>query len=254
VDEAEQARVAAEAEAARIAAEAAAAAEKDKPKDDDAAAEVARLQAELAARDARLATYDGLDPEAAKAAIAAKSEAEAARVAAERAKAEAEGNWERVRELMVEERDAREAKLKAEIDELRSGNQSTQQRLDSLTLDRAFSDSKFIRDDVALSPAKIRHLFNDYVDLVDGSPVVYDKPKDAKGRTLVTDGNGKALAFNDAIKKVIEADPDKDSMLKSDARAGAGSRGNEGGKAKTDAPVNRHQIFSQGFAKLRAGK
>ena len=236
---------------AAAAAAAAAAADKKDDKPDANAAEVERLRAELASRDASLAQFEGLDPAAAKAAIAARDASEAAIRDAEKAKAESEGNWERVRELMVAERDAREAKLTAEIADLKAGKSAADLRLDQLAIDRSFNDSKFLRDKVALPVGKVRALFHQHAEIVDGETVVYDKPAGAAKRTMLVDSAGKPLGFEAAIEKVIMADPDKDDLLKSTLKPGAGSR-SDGGKTDTDQGKSRHQLFAEGFAALRA--
>jgi len=237
--------------AADAAAAAAAAADKKDEKPDANVAELERLRAELASRDASLAQFEGLDPAAAKAAIAARDASEAAKRDAEKAKAEAEGNWERVRELMVAERDAKEAALQAQIEELKTGKSAADARLDNMAIDRAFNESKFLREKVALPVGKVRTLFHEHAEVVDGETVVYDKPKGAAKRTMLVDGSGKPLGFEAAIEKVIMADPDKDDLLKSNAKPGAGSR-TDGGKTDPDTGKSRHQLFAEGFANLRA--
>jgi hypothetical protein len=239
--EAEAAR-AREAEAAAAAAAAAAAGNED-------AAEIERLRAELARRDASLATFEGLDPAEAKAAIAAKAANEAAQRDAERAKAEADGNWERVRELMVQEHEAEKQRLISERDAERSGKTAAEQRADTLTADRAFGESKFISEKVTLPIGKVRQLYGAHVDVENGVPVVYTKPRGEQGRTKIVDAKGQPMEFNAAIEKVITSDPDKDKLLASEVKPGGGSRSDQRGQA--DLNKSRHQRMAEGLASLK---
>jgi hypothetical protein len=231
------AKAAAEAEAARVAAEKAAAEEaaaKEKLSD-EAKAALAAKEAELAELKAKLAGFDGIDPEVAKANAkkvedAEKAAAEAKKAAkdAEKARAQAENDVAKLREIQAEEHAAELARVKAEKEARDSEVTTLQAQLNNIRVENAFANSKFINDETILTGAKAQRLFGDYVEVVDGHVVVYDKPAGDAKRAKVQDSKGNALPFNEAIQKVINADPDKDSLLKSKTKPGAATKTTDG--------------------------
>jgi hypothetical protein len=219
----------AEQKAAREAAEAAAEAAADKSGEaDDAAAEA---KAELERLREQLANYEGIDPAVArdnakKVADAEKAAKEAAAAArkAEKERAQAENDVAKLREIQNAEHEAAVAAITAERDEARNQAQSVSAELTRLRLENAFANSKFIAEQTILSPTKAQRLFGDYVEVEDGKVVVYDAPRGETKRAKVMDSKGNPLPFNDAITKVVNADSDKDSLLKSTTKPGAGSK------------------------------
>jgi len=240
------------AKADQEAADCAAADDASKKDADDAAAkaaEVADLQAQLAAAKAEAAKFNGLDPEAARAAIAAAKEAAEKAAELEEAKAKAEGNFEKLRELQQAETEAavkaaEEAKAAALAEA-----QAAREELVKAKIETAFANSKFLQEETILSGPKAQRLFSDHVEVEDGKVVVYDKPAGTAGRAKVMDTKGNALPFNDAIKKVIEADADKDAFLKTKTTPGAGSKTTDGKPSPGDK--SRHERLKEGLAKLR---
>lgn len=239
----------AEQKATREAAEAAAAAAAASSSEADEAA--AAAAAELEALRAKLADFDGIDPAVArenakKVADAEKAAKEAAKAAkdAEKARAAAENDVAKLREIQNEEHTAAIAAITAERDAARETAQSVTAELTRLRLENAFANSKFIAEDTILSPAKAQRLFGDYVEVEDGKVVVYDAPRGEAKRARVQDNKGNSLPFNDAITKVINADADKDTLLKSRTTPGAGSKTTD---AKPPAPAQDR------LSKLAAG-
>ncbi|SFJ50913.1 hypothetical protein SAMN03159338_1608 [Sphingomonas sp. NFR04] len=254
MDEEEQ-RLAAEA-AAREAAEAAAAEAARRPAGgnagDEAAAELERVRAELAEARTAAARFEGIDPEAARANATRVAELDRAARDAEAERARAEGNFERLRELQNEEHQAQLTAAQAERDNLRT--EHAQAIADAALARRqvAFATSKFFAAETILTPAKAERLYGDYVEIENRVPVVYDKPKGAAGRAMVMDAKGKPLSFDDAMKKVVDGEPDKDTFLKSKITPGAGSRTMEGKSG--DKPVDRHTKLSMGLKALREAR
>lgn len=252
-----EAQKAAEAAAkAKEEADAAEAATKAKEKSDDSAnaQELERLRRE---RDEAIAEakrtkdqFADLDPTKAREAIKKQAEVEASLREAEKAKAEAEGNWERIRELMNEERDAREKALQAELDTERGETQTLKTRLNEMTVGQEFSASNFIREKLLLTPTKARVLYGAHVEIEDGNPVVYDKPRGEKDRTMYVDGKGRPLSFDAAIEKVVNADPDRDSLLKSTTKPGAHSKTSDG--QAPSGELSRQEKIREGLRKLRS--
>lgn len=242
----EAAAKAAEEEAARKAASSA-----------DADAALATAKAELEDLKAKLAGFEGIDPAVAKAnaekvaaAEAAAKEAAAAAKKAEKEKAQAENDVAKLREIQNAEHEAAVAAIAAERDAAREREQSVASELTRLRLENAFANSKFIADETILSPAKAQRLFGDYVEVEDGKVVVYDAPKGDAKRAKVMDNKGNALPFNDAITKVINADSDKDTLLKAKTKPGAGTKTIEG--KDTGGELTRHQKLLAGLEARRA--
>ena len=216
------------AEADRLAAEKA---EKEKSGMSDAEAKLLKENMEKkealkAAQDA-LKKFDGIDPEEYKALKAAADKAAADAREAERAKAEAEGNTKRLLEMMKEEH-------QKEIEAVRNESVTTKTALDQalaqiqdLTVGSAFSQSKFVADELVVPPSAARKLFGDHFETENGVPVAYDKPKGASERTKLVDGSGNPMSFDAAIKKLVESNPDHERLIKSTMKNGSGSKSSD---------------------------
>lgn len=159
---------------------------------------------------------------------------------------EARGEYERIRAQMVEEHQNTVAKTKKEAEEKISGLtkqlEGLQGQLTELTIGRAFGESPFIREALTLTPAKTRVVYGSHFEVVDGSVVAYDKPKGASERTMLVDGEGKPLSFEKALAKIVEADPDKNELLRSKIKPGSGSNNDPGQKPKPKIGVGRDRI------------
>lgn len=213
------------------------------------AEEIAQLRADLAAAQAAAAKFDGIDPEVAKANAKKVADAEKAARDAETAQATAEGNFERLRELQNEEHQAQLTAAHSERDTERTRAAQAVADAAAARREAAFAKSKFFANETILTADRAERLYGDYVEIENGTAVVYDAPKTAAKRAIVMDAKGKPLSFDDAMKKVFENEPDKDSFLKSKVKPGAGST-TQDGKVK-DAPVDRLGKLSAGLAKLR---
>lgn len=221
-------------EAAAAAATATAAAE-------EAKAEAARLQAIVD-------SYAGIDPEKAKSDAAAVAAAEAARIEAEKAAAKAEGNFEKLREIQTAEANAAIEAANAAREAAEKAAADARAELSRARVETAFANSRFLTENTILTGPKAQRLFADHVEIEDGRVVVYDKPAGEAKRAKVMDNKGNPLTFDAAIEKVINADPDKDTLLKSKTTAGAGSSTTDG-KAKNE--TSRHQRIAAGLAAMR---
>lgn len=221
----------------------------DAPKDDPAAAALAAKDAEIARLQQIADKFAGIDPEKAKADAAAVAAAEAAKVQAEKDKAQAEGNFEKLREIQNAESAAAIAAAKAEAEAAQKERDEARAQLNNTKIEAAFANSKFLQDETILTGPKAQRLYADHVEVEDGKVVVYDKPKGEAKRARVMDGKGNALSFNDAIAKIVNADPDKDTLLKTKTKPGAASGTTEG---KSKAPEqSRHARLAAGLKALR---
>jgi hypothetical protein len=207
-----------------------AAAQSDDPKLKAAAAEKADLlrevmdkktklkaaQDDAAAAKKALEAYEGIDP--AKVRELMRKELDA-----ERAAAEAKGDFDRVKAMMAEEHQKELAKIKDELEAERTNRKGDQSLIDELTIGNSFGNSDFIRDNLTISPAKARRLYGDHFERQGGVVVAYDKPAGEANRTLLVNAKGDPLSFDEALGRVVDADPDKKGVLKSKAKPGAGS-------------------------------
>lgn len=150
----------------------------------------------------------------------------------ERQAAEAKGDFERVKKMMAEAHQAEKTKLTDEVKELREQLSAKDRIIEELTVGNVFGSSTFIHDSMVLSPSKTRVLYGAYFEYEDGVVVGYDKPRGSEGRTKLVDGSGNALGFDAALSKIVNSDPDKDSVLRQIVKSGSGSTTTT---AKTDA-------------------
>lgn len=160
---------------------------------------------------------------------------------------EAKGDFENLKKRMAEEhgkevntlkgaleaKDAEAAKLRAQINELTIGSQ--------------FGNSKFISDELVYTPTKARAFYGDHFDLEDGKVVGYDKPRGAANRTALVDQYGEPVSFDDALRKIVEADPEKDHLFKSKVKTGAGS------ESKTTKTPPAKELPGDPVSKIAAG-
>lgn len=250
-----------EAEAA-AAAEAAEAARKANDKTTRTAAEVdaeidqlrkEAADANRAADEARAvaAKFKGIDPVVAKENAKKVSDAEAATREAERKQAEAEGNFERLRELQNEDFDRKFEEIKAERDAALVKVEEVTTRNERATRTSAFAASKFFAGETVLTPSKAERLFGDHVEIEDGEIVVYDAPSSASKRTKMMDAKGNALSFEVAIQKVFEKDPDRDTLTKSKVKPGAGTKSEDVSDPGLKASNDRLTRLTAAVAVLR---
>ena len=133
------------------------------------------------------------------------------------------GEYERVKQSMAEQHKVEVASLQAQIDALKGAKSADEQRINDLTVGTKFSQSQFISEELVLPPAKARTLYGEHFEIEDGKVVGYDKPRGAADRTVLVDAYGQSLGFDEAMRKIIDSDPEKDHLIKSKAKQGAGS-------------------------------
>lgn len=187
------------------------------------------IKAEKAQLAEKLAQFDGVDLEQVKALIKEQKDRETAEL-------EKKGEWDRLKAQMLEahtkEVEKARAEAQAKIDELEQNLGKTVKQIHELTIGRSFAESPFIRDAITLTPSKARVIYGSHFELQDGKVVAYDKPAGSPDRTMLINGDGNPLDFNKAIEKLIELDPDRDNLLRSKIKPGAGSENDPSGKSK----------------------
>lgn len=205
-------------------------------------------QAEVASLKESLKKFEGIDPEAVRALLAEKA-------AAEEKALEAKGEWDRLKERMAEAHRGELSTVQSQLAELQAKLAAKDSMIDELSVGTQFGQSKFIAEELTLTPAKTRVVFGGHFELVDGVVTGYDKPKGAASRTPLVDSAGVPLEFDAALRKIVEADADKDHLLKSKARAGSGSANSAATSAAkaTQAAAEASKEAPTGLSKISAG-
>lgn len=161
---------------------------------------------------------------------------------AEKKALEAKGEFETVKKMIVEENQKKVAEALEQANAVKTELDSAKKTIDDLTIGAAFSASSVVGD-LVISPTKARLIYDEYVEREDGKIVVYDKKRGVSGRAKITGADGEAVSFDIGIKKLIDADPDRDRLLKSKMQAGAGSQtSNEKSKDKEVALTGSSRI------------
>ncbi|OWZ90357.1 hypothetical protein B9J07_27600 [Sinorhizobium sp. LM21] len=142
---------------------------------------------------------------------------------AELAAAEAKGDFEAVKAAMATAHGAEKKTLEERIADLEGKLGEKDKTIDALTIGNDFGQSTYIKDTLTLTPAKARQLYGDHFEVKDGKTVAYDKPKSAASRNPLIDASGNPLVFDEAFKRIIEADPDKETLLKAKVTPGSNS-------------------------------
>lgn len=198
----------------------------------------AQAAAEKAARD--LAAYDGVDPTKVRTLLKAERDAEQAAL-------EAKGDFDRAKAMMAEEHSREKTALEAQIAELRSARDEDAKVIQNLTIGNEFATAAYIHEDLLLTPAKARKLFGAHFAIENGKVVGYDKPAGEAERTMLVDASGNALAFGEALKRIVDADPDRDTLLRVKMKPGGGST------TTTPRPKEEKDTGLYGVSRIIAG-
>jgi hypothetical protein len=193
---------------------------------------------------AKLKDYEGIDVAKVRQMLA---EAEAA----ELQKAEAKGDYERLKKQMADSHKADKATLEQQIEVANQKATAYAQQIAELTVGGAFGSSTFIPE-LTLPTSKARALYGSHFEFKDGIVVGYDKPASVADRAPLVDAAGIPLSFDAALKKIVDADPDRESLYRSKLKPGAGS-GTQKAKSKdleTTSGLTGTDRIAQGLKKL----
>ena len=184
----------------------------------------------------QLKSFDGIDPAAVRELLASQAKAE-------EDKLKASGDFEALKARMVGEHKKEIDTERARVQEMEASIKGFQKQIHELTIGSAFDNSSFLRDQTVLTPSKARRVYEDHFEVKDGRVVAFDRPVGEKDRQPIVDARGNPLAFDEAIKQIVEADPDRDRLLKSSVRQGSGhspsggtttnNQGSQDNKSKT---------------------
>lgn len=154
---------------------------------------------------------------------------------ADRLALEKRGEYDRILEQVKAEHVRELGTLSEQVEAMRLQLSEKDSSLVDLTVGRAFSESIFIREKSRIPASIARKEFGSHVDIVDGSAVVYDKPRGAAERTPIVDGTGKPKSFEDGIQALYAAHADAGELIRAQAKPGAGSQNDDlGGKKPAD--------------------
>lgn len=174
------------------------------------------LEASLAQVNEKLKAFEGVDPVKMRELLRQQEEAE-------RKAAESRGEYDRLVKQMGERHAEEKARLERELQEARGQGGTLMQQIADLTVGNSFGTSKFVAEDLTLTATKARVIYGNHFEFKDGVVVGYDKPAGASDRTVLVDAQGEPLSFDEALRKLVEADPDKDQLIRTKAKPGAGS-------------------------------
>lgn len=186
------------------------------------------LEAELKAVKSDLSKFDGINLDEVKAMLNDKKDAESKAL-------EAKGDWDALKAQMKDANDVIVAERDAKISELESQLESQNKIISKLTLGHSFDTSQFINEDLSLSSGKARIIYGDHFDIEGADVVAYDKPKGANNRVPLVDASGENLSFDLALKKIVDGDPDKSSIMKVKLKQGANSNTTSSKKAASES-------------------
>jgi len=200
------------------------------------------LKTEAEALKAKLKDFEGIDP------VAVKKLLDAQKVADEKA-LEEKGEWDRLKVRMGEEHTAEKQKLIDQIALLQGELGNKDSRINEMTVGGSFANSDFISKELTLTPSKARVIYGSHFDLSeDGTVTGYDKPKGAANRTALVDSLGNPVSFDIAMRKIVEADPDAEHLIKAGVKPGAQSN-----SKVTQAKAKDDQAEKTGLDKIQGG-
>lgn len=191
--------------------------------------------------------FEGVDPEKYRKMLADEETRQSMQRKQEEDAALARGEFDRVKQSMSEQHKAQIDELSRKLAEKDSVLVGREKEVHELSIGNNFANSKFIPESMNIPISKMRALYGSHFEFKDGVVVAYDKPRGASDRTMLVDSSGDPIPFDAAIQKIVEADPDRDSMLKSKVKPGAGS-----GAAKVKAGAADEKPTVSGASRIAA--
>jgi len=208
-------------------------------------ARIKELEQELSDFKSKLTQFDGIDPESIKQLLKEREDTE-------KTKLEQQGNWNALKDKMAKEHQAEKEQLRQQLEQMQQQFQGSQQVIEKLTLTSQFDSSKFITEELVLTPRKAKAVYGTCFDIDEtGTVVGYDKPRGESNRTMLVDGSGDPLPFDEAMKRLIEADPDRDELLKAKRRAGASSTTSTAKPTQQPRQLSSYEKIEQGLKALK---
>lgn len=105
--------------------------------------------------------------------------------------------------------------------------QQLQTRLDDMQVNSVFSQSDFVRNNIAVPQDMFEASFRKNFKIEDGKIVAYDK---AGNRLMSKQSIGEFATPEEALRLLVEAHPQKDTILKAGVGSGSGADGSGGNR------------------------
>lgn len=189
----------------------------------------------------QLKAFEGIDPAQVRDMLKQRKEAETAQL-------ESQGNWDKLKAQMAEAHVVEMTGAKTQLSALEITVAEQANTISELTVGNAFKNSDFIKDELLMTLSKTRIAYNSHFSYEDGVIVGYDKPSSSKDRSLLVDSVGEPLKFEEALKKIVDADPDRDQLLRSKVKQGSG--GGTDPKAKVPPASSVKAVAQSGREKI----
>jgi hypothetical protein len=212
------------------------------PRDDMSVA----LRNQVAELEARLKGYGDATPDEVKQLREIRAKAEQERKEAEFAARKAEeerlrkeGDFETLKARMAEEHQKEVEAVRGQSTQLNDTVSALTRQIEDMALSTAFASSRFVQEDTIIGADKARRIYGEHFDVVDGAVVGYDAPRGSNKRVALVDGRGAPLPFDEAIKRLVDTDPDRDRLLRAQQKPGPGAMPSPGVRATTPTPEVR---------------
>lgn len=160
----------------------------------------------------KLKLYEGIDPEKAREALSKVSKYE------QQMKLD-EGKLDEVKTAITNQ-------FQTQLEEKTKSLEELQTRYDNMLVSSVFSNSDFIRENVAIPRDMFEATFRKNFKIENGTVAVYDN----NGNRLYSKTrSGEPATPDEGLQMLIESRPDKDFILKAAAHSGSGNDGRGGG-------------------------
>lgn len=159
----------------------------------------------------KLKAFGDLDPEVARKAVETISKIDAKKLIDS-------GEVDKLRDQIKNE-------FTKQMDEKDKANLSLQSRIDNMLVDGIFSNSNFVRENIAVPSDMFQAFFRNNFKVEDGKVVAYGK----EGNRLLSKAKaGEYADPEEALQILVESHPQKDTILKANVGNGTGNGGGGG--------------------------
>jgi len=189
-------------------------------------AQTNRERAEAAEQ--KLKAFDGLDPEIAKKALDTVKNIDAKKLIDA-------GEVEKVKNEIKTE-------FTNQLTEKDNANKTLQSRIDNMLIDGVFSNSNFVRDNIAVPSDMFQATFRSNFKVEDGKLNAYDK---SGNRLMSKQRAGEYADPEEALQLLVEMHPQKDVIMKANVGNGTGNGGG-GGNRGTGRNIKRGEFDKLG--------
>jgi hypothetical protein len=181
-------------------------------------------KAKIKELETQLKAFEGIDPAKIKDLLAAQAQAEADRIAAEQKSLEKAGEFDKVKQQIIDAHKAEKKSLQDMIDALKGDLGKRESAIEDLTIGAEFRGSKFRGEKTTLTLSSARLKYGSHFERDEQGRVVgYDKPRGVAGRAPIVGADGEPLAFDAVLEKLVNSDAEKDEILRANLKPGAGS-------------------------------